>query len=169
MPRNVRKRPLSGPADPAPRPYEAANASLARRAAAEGFVLLENKNNLLPLSPKAPLALFGAGATHTVKGGTGSGDVNERASVSIRQGLVEAGFSLTTDQWLDDCEARYTAARQAWKQEVLADARVREQAGELSAFFMAYSARPFLLPAGGDVYATEAEVAVYIFLIGIRI
>ena len=103
MPRNVRKRPLSGTADPAPRPYEAANASLARRAAAEGFVLLENKNNLLPLSPKAPLALFGAGATHTVKGGTGSGDVNERASVSIRQGLVEAGFSLTTDQWLDDC------------------------------------------------------------------
>ena len=162
MPRNVRKRPLSGTADPAPRPYEAANASLARRAATEGFVLLENKNNLLPLSPKAPLALFGAGATHTVKGGTGSGDVNERASVSIRQGLVEAGFSLTTDQWLDDCEARYAAARQAWKQEVLADARVREQAGELSAFFMAYSARPFLLPAGGDVYATEAEVAVYV-------
>lgn len=162
MPRNVRKRPLSGTADPAPRPYEAANASLARRAAAEGFVLLENQNNLLPLSPKAPLALFGAGATHTVKGGTGSGDVNERASVSIRQGLVEAGFSLTTDQWLDDCEARYAAARQAWKQEVLADARVREQAGELSAFFMAYSARPFLLPAGGDVYATEAEVAVYV-------
>ena len=47
---------------------------------------------------------------------------------------MEAGFSLTTDQWLDDCEARYAAARQAWKQEVLADARVRSRPASSALF-----------------------------------
>ena len=51
---------------------EKANAALAREAAAQGMVLLENKNNSLPIKTKK-LALFGGGAVRTVRGGTGSG------------------------------------------------------------------------------------------------
>ena len=72
----------SGTRDPAPSPREQENAALARQAAAAGIVLLKNRG-VLPLNPGAPVALFGAGAGRTVKGGTGSGDVNNRASVSI--------------------------------------------------------------------------------------
>ena len=44
---------------------------LARRAAAEGMVLLKNEE-VLPLDASRPLALFGGGAVRTVKGGIGS-------------------------------------------------------------------------------------------------
>lgn len=33
------------------------------------------------------MALYGAGAGRTIKGGTGSGDVNERERVSVFQGM----------------------------------------------------------------------------------
>ena len=59
--------------------------SLARRAAAEGYVLLKNEG-LLPLQNKN-IALYGAGSRRTVKGGSGSGDVYERHSVTIEEGL----------------------------------------------------------------------------------
>lgn len=49
------------------------NAALAREAAGQGMVLLENENHTLPLKTKK-LALFGSGAVRTIKGGFGSGD-----------------------------------------------------------------------------------------------
>lgn len=109
----------SGTRDPAPSPREQENAALARQAAAAGIVLLKNRG-VLPLNPDAPVALFGAGAGRTVKGGTGSGDVNNRASVSIWQGLKEAGVPLTSEDWLADCEARYTRAREDWRSNTVA-------------------------------------------------
>ena len=73
---------------------------LSALAAAEGMVLLEN-NGALPLKERGKIALFGAGARHTATGGTGSGDVHERYSVNIEQGLINAGFTVTTGKWLD--------------------------------------------------------------------
>lgn len=86
---------------------------IARKAAAEGIVLLEN-NGVLPLQPGAKIALYGFGARYTVKGGTGSGSVNNRSNVNIDEGLRNMGFSVTTDDWLDDYDRRYKAAREAW-------------------------------------------------------
>ncbi|MBM6871484.1 S-layer homology domain-containing protein, partial [Pseudoflavonifractor phocaeensis] len=56
---------------------EEANAAISQWAATQGMVLLENNNNVLPISGNAgtPVALFGVGAYNTIKGGTGSGDV----------------------------------------------------------------------------------------------
>ena len=64
-----------------PSPRELEHGRLARRAAAGGIVLLKNTGTL-PLDLSAPVALFGSGASRTVKGGIGSGDVNNRANVS---------------------------------------------------------------------------------------
>ena len=61
-------------------PLEEAGKKLAYEAAVEGIVLLEN-DGCLPVNPKinhGKLALYGAGAKMTIKGGTGSGEVNER-------------------------------------------------------------------------------------------
>ena len=84
-------RVFSGSSSPEVTERERRNRELARRAAAEGIVLLKNEG-LLPLLAERTIGLYGAGAIKTVKGGTGSGDVNERESVSIFQGLRNAGL-----------------------------------------------------------------------------
>jgi beta-glucosidase len=72
------------------RPDLGGHARLGREAAAEGMVLLRNEG-ALPLRPSARVALIGNGSYRTITGGTGSGDVHEAYSVSLRQGLNEAG------------------------------------------------------------------------------
>ena len=80
----------SGSLESSPSAREIRHGELARKLAAEGMVLLKN-NGLLPLPVSAPVAVFGCGAVKTVKGGIGSGDVNNRESISIVRGLREAG------------------------------------------------------------------------------
>ena len=87
--------------------------ALARRAAAEGIVLLKN-DGVLPLKTKT-IALYGPGSRRTVKGGSGSGDVRERKSVTIEQGLLNAGFVFPTTLWMDRFEQKYTADVAAWR------------------------------------------------------
>lgn len=83
---------------------------LARQMASEGIVLLENHHNMLPIKP-GKVALYGSGASCTIKGGTGSGEVNERYAVSIMQGLENAGFEITTKRWIDEFEHEYALSR----------------------------------------------------------
>ena len=83
------------------------NRMIARKAAREGIVLLQNDGNVLPLLRGSMIALFGSGAGRTIKGGTGSGDVNERENISIYQGLINAGFSVSSAEWIQDYNERY--------------------------------------------------------------
>lgn len=136
------------------------NRALARRAAAEGMVLLKN-DGLLPLTPGTPIALLGGGAVYTVKGGTGSGDVNEREYVNIRQGLERAGFPLVSENWLEDHSERYRAARLAWRDLIWGDGSEERQRN----FFENYVTNPFLMPNGRPVSADDlkgAQAAVYV-------
>lgn len=96
-----------------PDPMELEHRKLALKAALESIVLLENRNHTLPLAPGA-IALYGAGAAHTVKGGTGSGEVNERYSITILEGLEQSGFTITTSSWLDDYEKEYEQVREEY-------------------------------------------------------
>ena len=82
--------------DPNPNALETADAALSRQAAEQGMVLLENRDQALPMARGGNVALFGVGAYQTVKGGTGSGSVNNRSNVSARQGLENAGYQVTT-------------------------------------------------------------------------
>ena len=87
--------------NPDPSSLELADAQLSKAAATQGMVLLENHDNALPIAPTtnaAPtnVALFGLGAYATVKGGTGSGAVNNRYTINVRTGLENAGFKVTT-------------------------------------------------------------------------
>lgn len=63
-------------------------AALARKMAAEGCVLLENRNNALPLAKGCKVASFGSGQLHYFKSGTGSGGaVNTSYVVTILDAL----------------------------------------------------------------------------------
>ena len=84
---------------------ELANRQVSYDAACEAIVLLHN-NGVLPLKNKK-IALYGPGATKTIKGGTGSGEVKERYVVNILEGLLKKGFEITTLDYLNNYEKLY--------------------------------------------------------------
>ena len=65
---------------------------LARQAVAEGVVLLENRNNALPLREGETVALFGRMQNNYIKSGLGSGGmVNVSEVIGIPEGLERSG------------------------------------------------------------------------------
>ncbi|MGN0998186.1 MAG: glycoside hydrolase family 3 C-terminal domain-containing protein [Faecousia sp.] len=147
-----RVRTYSGTTSGAVSQREIENRVIARQAAAEGMVLLKN-DGVLPLEKGSRVALFGGGAVKTIKGGTGSGDVNEREVVSIYQGFVDAGFELSNKQWLDNFAATYQKAREDWRNEILEDF---EKNGKGS-LIGAYSTHIFRMPTGEAMQPSDFE------------
>ena len=94
---------------------ETRNRRLALEAAAESIVLLEN-DGVLPLVP-CPVALYGAGAAYTIKGGSGSGEVNVRHAVSALEGLENAGYTILTKDWINRYDAIWKAGKEAFLRE----------------------------------------------------
>ena len=158
--RSIKTRHFTGTTDNTVTKRELDNRKVARKAAAEGMVLLKNEGQLLPLKEGSKVALYGVGASRTIKGGTGSGDVNERETVSIYQGMKNAGFVVTTEDWIKDYDEQYQAARYAWRDEIENKASKLED--QVSGFFNVYSTTPFHMPAGAPVTKTDADVAIYI-------
>ena len=74
------------------------------RETAEECTLFLKRDSSFPLKEAGKIAAYGNGVRETIKGGTGSGEVNSRFSVNVYQGLTEAGFTITTDAWLDAFE-----------------------------------------------------------------
>lgn len=101
---------------------------------------------------------MGIGAEKTIKGGTGSGDVNNRESVSIYAGIKEK-TRIVSEEWLKDYHNRYEQARTEWKEQIL------EAAKHVDNPFDAYAANPFAMPDGRAVTNEDikaAEAAVYV-------
>ena len=81
------------------------NLQVAYRAACESIVMLKN-DGALPFANRK-VALYGPGVSMTIKGGTGSGEVNERHSVTILEGMENRGFEVTTKDWISRFEEQY--------------------------------------------------------------
>ena len=91
---------------------ETLNQRLSFEAAAESIVLLEN-DGVLPLK-SGRLALFGVGAAYTIQGGSGSGEVNVRRAVHALEGLENAGFTITTKDWIERYDAQWKQGKEAF-------------------------------------------------------
>ena len=108
--------------------YEIDHLATVRENAPESMVLLASDGSF-PLAGPGELALYGAGARRTIKGGTGSGDVNSRHVVTIEEGLERAGFTLTTKTWLD----AYDAVRERAHTDFIAGIKARARAAGVPA------------------------------------
>ncbi|MHA9737908.1 glycoside hydrolase family 3 N-terminal domain-containing protein [Robinsoniella peoriensis] len=83
--------------------FEKEHINMIRKITPECMVLLK-ADGKFPLQKPEKIALYGCGARRTLKGGRGSGDVNVKSFPTIEQGLKNAGFEITTADWLETYE-----------------------------------------------------------------
>ena len=80
--------------------------------AEEGIVLLQNKDNTLPMASGTKINVFGWSSTNPIYGGTGSGGLSDSyPTVSLLDGLENAGFEVNqelVDFYRDFRESRPT-------------------------------------------------------------
>jgi beta-glucosidase len=119
------------------------DAQISRMAAAQGMVLLKDNDKALPLKSKK-IALFGNTSYDLIAGGTGSGNVNKAYTISLVQGLTNAGY--TIDNNLKHAYETY-----------INEARAKQPHNAMS-FFMLPPPIP-QMEISQDVLAQQAETA----------
>ena len=136
--------------------YEREHLQRLRAGLAECTVLLKG-NGDFPLGEAGEIALYGSGIRHTVKGGTGSGEVNSRFFVNVEQGMKDAGFVVTTDDWLDAYEEVLIQARKDFAKVVKARAKEHHTMAAVEGMGAVMPEPEYTLPLDG-----EGDVAVYV-------
>lgn len=132
-----------------------------REMAGECMVLLEN-DGTLPLSSVGKIALYGAGARHTIKGGTGSGDVYSREVINIEQGLKDAGFTVTTENWLNSYDQSLREAKNAYCAERSRIAREEHKPEFIVEFEHPFKAPEILPITDEDVKNSDTDTAILV-------
>ena len=136
--------------------YEKQHNAALRSYGGECCVLLKS-NGDFPLKEAGRIALYGSGARQTIKGGTGSGEVNSRFFVTIEEGLENAGFQITTRSWLNAYDRVREEARKKFIQEIKARARKNHTMAVIEGMGAVMPEPAYVLPLDG-----EGDVAVYV-------
>ena len=136
--------------------YEKKHLAYLRGHLAECTVLLK-KNGAFPLEKPCSIAAFGSGVRKTIKGGTGSGEVNSRFFVTVEQGLKNAGFTVTSEKWLDAYEAVYADARVQFVKDIKAQAKALHIPPMYLGMGKVMAEPEYNLPLDG-----EGEAAIYV-------
>ncbi len=136
--------------------YEVEHLSFVKDTAAECTMFLK-RDDSFPLENPCRIAAYGNGVRETVKGGTGSGEVNSRFSVNVYQGLTDAGFTVTTDKWLD----AFDAAKKEKRAEFVK--KIKDEAAALGVNAMMYSMGKTMLEPEYDIELTgDGDAAIYV-------
>ena len=91
-----------------------AHAAVTRQSAAEGMVLMENKDALPFKESVKKVALYGCTSYDFIAGGTGSGNVNHAYVVSLLDGLKNGGYTVS-DELKTSYEKYIADAKEAQK------------------------------------------------------
>lgn len=112
------------------------HAAVTRRSAAEGMVLLKNDLNALPLNTAIKkIALFGCTSYDFIAGGTGSGNVNRAYTVSLLDGLKNAGYRM------DD------SLRKMYEEHIVAESKRNAPSNNRMAMFLPLPRPVEIIPA----------------------
>lgn len=136
--------------------YEKEHIGLLRDSLAECTLFLR-QNGAFPLEAPGRIAAYGNGVRHTVKGGTGSGEVNSRYSVNVEQGLKDAGFTITTGRWLDAFDQVEQDAQKAFVKEIKERAKKKHTMAILEGMGAVMPQPEYDLPLDG-----EGDTAIYV-------
>jgi len=141
-------------------PREKENREIAYQAATESITLLKNEK-VLPIKP-GKIAVFGSASIKMVKGGTGSGEVNERHVIGIVEGLKNAGFTVNNADYEKRYMEEYDAAREEYKK----TSKVGIPIGQKPIDLINVMANQFKIPAGPlvtekDVKVADSKVCIY--------
>ena len=138
-------------------------AKLAVKIAEEGTILLENKDDILPLAEGSKLNVFGWASTNPMLGGGGSGALNEAfPAVSLLESLADAGIETNTG--LSKFYADYKADRPIvgmWAQDwTLPEPNVNAYSADLMAKAKAFSDTAMIVISrpGGEGADLPADV-----------
>lgn len=136
--------------------YEREHSTFVRANSAECTVLLK-KDGSFPLKETGEIALYGSGGRRTIRGGTGSGEVNSRYQVTVEEGLKNAGFTVTSGAWLDGYEQAKQQAKEQFVRDLKVEAKQRRQNVMLLAMGRTPNEPEYDLPLDGD-----GDTAVYV-------
>ena len=102
--------------------YESDHLQYVLEHAGECTVLLKHDAHF-PIKEIKSVAAFGSGVRYTVKGGTGSGEVNTRFAYTIEEGLEKEGLTVTTKAWLDAYDGVRSDAKRAFFKQLRREAK----------------------------------------------
>ena len=100
----------------------------------------------------------------TVKGGAGSGDVHERCSVSIEEGLKNAGFTFGNTLWMDRFSEKYERELKEWREGIEKDIK-RFNPIQTMQMFIYIGEHPKPYPSVAEILPDElcdADTAIYV-------
>jgi len=99
--------------------------------------------------------LYGNGARKTIKGGTGSGDVDSRQFVTIEDAFTNCGYNVKTKDFLDQYDKVYEDAKAAYKKELYSDEELMSNVFNLMG-------KTLPEPDYDIPYEKEGDVAIYV-------
>lgn len=138
--------------------FEIKHANLIRKYSPESMVLLKN-NHVLPLNEVKTIALYGNGARNTIKGGTGSGDVNVRHFTTIEEGIENAGLTINSKDWLD----QYTNFKRHYDDDFYTKLRTKAKKAGKNPFLMMMGKAPLEPDYDISINTNEkADAAIYV-------
>ncbi|ORX77802.1 beta-glucosidase-related glycosidase [Anaeromyces robustus] len=133
-------------------PYETEHINTLASYTSECTVLLK-KNGDFPLTKKdtRKVYLYGNGVRKTIKGGTGSGDVNSRSFDNIETAFTKGGFEILTKDFLDAYDEIYEKANKEFQEEL------NSNGGGFLNFGAIMTEPDYDLP-----YVKEGDLAIYV-------
>lgn len=135
--------------------FEIEHYNTVRNLSSECIVLLKSDGSF-PIDVNEKISLYGNGARHTLRGGTGGGIVEVRSFTTVEQGLKNAGFAVVSDEWLNAYDAICEKAKAEHKNSVKS-ALATDGLTALGALSVAMSEPDYDLPFTG-----KSEVAIYV-------
>ncbi|MCR5308331.1 MAG: glycoside hydrolase family 3 C-terminal domain-containing protein [bacterium] len=102
--------------------YEITNINKVRELAHECTLFLKCDKSF-PLDKPCKIAAYGNGVRNTLKGGTGSGEVNSREFKTIEEALKEANFEIINNDYFDLYDLEYKKARKKFIKQIRKEAK----------------------------------------------